>query len=400
MNVLFLTMNPFKSIDIHNIYSDLMKVFIAHGHRPYIVTPREKRMGEDTELVDYQDHSILKVKIGNTSNVSFIEKGISTVLLETQFKRAINKYLGDINFDLILYSTPPITLMGVVKTYKKKYHAQTYLMLKDIFPQNAIDIGLFSKNSPIAKYFRMQERKLYRLSDKIGCMSQANMDFVLRNNPEIPKEKVEILPNAILLNPEVDRAVAKRSVRKQYNIPEDAITLLFGGNLGKPQGIPFLIDCIRAVKNSKEFYFIICGRGNEYHLLEEFQREEKPENLCLINFLPKKEYDQLASGCDVGLIFLDYRFTIPNYPSRILSYMENSTPVICATDPNTDIGKMVVDNGFGFACESDSVDEFVKCLEELKSSDIEKLGENARKACESLFSVEECYTTIVNSINN
>ena len=396
MNVLFLTMNPFKSIDMHNIYSDLMKVFIAHGHHPYIVTPREKKMGEVTELLDYDDYSILKVRIGNTSNVSFIEKGVSTVLLETQFKRAINKHLKGVKFDLILYSTPPITLAGVVGKFKKKHNARTYLMLKDIFPQNAIDIGLFSAKSPIAKYFRRQERKFYQISDKIGCMSPANVDFVLRNNPVIPKEKVEVLPNAIILNPKVDREAAKRKVRERYNIPANAITLLFGGNLGKPQGIPFMIECLQSVKYRPEFFFIVCGEGSEFHLFEELKAQENPANLCLVNFLPKKEYDELASGCDVGLIFLDHRFTIPNYPSRILSYMENSTPVICATDPNSDVGDLVVENGFGFACESNSVEGFIKCLEDLKAADIEAMGEKARETCEKLFSVEECYNKITN----
>ena len=396
MNVLFLTMNPFKSIDMHNIYSDLMKVFIAHGHRPYIVTPREKQTGEQTELLDYEDYSILKVRIGNTSGVSFIEKGISTVFLESQFKNAINKHLGNVRFELILYSTPPITLAGVVKTLKRKYQAKTYLMLKDIFPQNAIDIGLFSASSPIAKFFRWKEKQFYKISDKIGCMSQANVDFVLSNNQYLPKEKVEILPNAILLNPQVNRDSAKQKVRSAYNVPKDAITFLFGGNLGKPQDIPFVIECMRAMKNRKDFYFIVCGNGSEYHLLEEYKTKENPTNFCLVKFLPKKEYDELAKGCDVGLIFLDHRFTIPNYPSRILSYMENSTPVICATDPNTDIGSLVEDNGFGFSCESNSVSEFVRCLERIKASDIASLGDNARKSCERLFSVEECYNKIIN----
>lgn len=396
MNILFLTMNPFVSIDMHNIYSDLMKVFISHGHRPYIVTPREKRTGEKTELLEYGDHAILKVRIGNTSKVSFIEKGISTVLLEWQFKKAINKHLGDVKFDLILYSTPPITLTGVVKTFKKKYNAKTYLMLKDIFPQNAIDIGLFSAKSPVARFFRRKEREFYCISDKIGCMSQANVDFLLRHNPDISKDKVEILPNAILLNPLADRQRAKANVRAQYGVPERSITFLFGGNLGKPQGIPFLVDCLRAVKNREDFFFIVCGSGSEYHMLKDYKKQEAPSNLCLIDFLPKKEYDRLARGCDVGLIFLDHRFTIPNYPSRILSYMENATPVICATDPITDVGSMVEENGFGFACESNSVEGFVGCLEKIKESDLDLMGRKAREACEELFVVEDCYNKIIN----
>lgn len=319
------------------------------------------------------------------------------VMLESQFNKAIDKYLGAVKFDLILYSTPPITLAGVVKRMKRKCGAKTYLMLKDIFPQNAIDIGLFSANSPIASYFRRKERKLYSLSDKIGCMSPANVEFLLKHNPEVPKGNVEILPNAIILNPMVDRETAKKGVRMQFNVPEGAITFLFGGNLGKPQGIPFLIDCLRAVRNRNDYFFFVCGNGSEFHLLKEFKEKEKPSNLCLIDFLPKKEYDQLASGCDVGLILLDHRFTIPNYPSRILSYMENATPIICATDPNTDIGKMVEKNNIGYACESNSVEAFVGCLDKIKVADRNAMGNKARELCSVLFSIEECYNKIINA---
>lgn len=395
MNLLFMTMNPFESIDMHNIYSDLMKVFISHGHRPYIVTPREKKTGEQTELLDFHDYSILKVKIGNTSNVSFIEKGISTILLEYQFNRAINKYLRGIKFDLILYSSPPITLAGVVRSFKKKFNARTYLMLKDIFPQNAIDIGLFSSKSPIANYFRWQEKRFYNISDKIGCMSQANVDFILKHNTYIPKEKVEILPNAILLNPLCDRKSAKELMRKQFDVPVGAITLLFGGNLGLPQGIPFLLECLKALKDRDDFYFIFCGQGSEYHLLEEYKVVENPKNFRLIKYLPKQEYDELARGCDIGLISLDYRFTIPNYPSRILSYMENATPVLCATDSNTDIGRLVEDYKFGHSCLSNSVSDFINCLEKFKNDDLEKMGHRARQTCEEIFTVEECYNRII-----
>lgn len=397
MNILFLTMNPFTSIDMHNIYSDLMKVFVANGHRPYIVTPRERKSGEKTEILDYKQYAILKVRIGNTSNVCFIEKGISTVLLEYQFKRAIDRYLSRIHFDLVLYSTPPITLAGVVKSLKKKYRARTYLMLKDIFPQNAIDMGLFSAAGLIAWYFKRKEKRLYKLSDRIGCMSPANVDYLLSHNPEVSKEKVDILPNAIIPNPLIDRTKDKQSVKQRFGIPQEAITILFGGNLGKPQGIPSLIQCLHSVRSRKDFYFIVCGSGSDFHLLEEYKESVHPVNLSLVEFLPKKEYDELVRGCDVGLIFLDHRFTIPNFPSRILTYMENAAPVICATDPNTDIGKMVEENGFGFACESNSIDGFVTCLEKIKASDLDLLGAKARKACEELYSADNCYCTIVNS---
>lgn len=395
MDVLFLTMNVFTNIEMHNIYSDLMKEFIKHGHRPYIVTPREKKMGEKTELINYNDYSVLKVQIGNTSDVSLIEKGISTVTLSSKFYKAVKKKLGKIRFELILYSTPPITLATPVKRLKKLFGCRTYLMLKDIFPQNAVDLGMFSEKSFIYRYFRVQEKKLYKVSDKIGCMSPANVEYVLQHNSEIPHDKVEICPNAIIPNEIENRENYKRAVRKKYGVPDQAIVYLYGGNLGKPQGIPFLLECLKRVKNYQGCFFIICGRGSEYGLLDNFMKRDKPENVRLISFLPKQDFDTLVKGCDVGLVFLDHRFTIPNFPSRILSYMEYGMPILACTDTVSDVGKIAEKKGFGLFCESNDVDQFEKNVGSFRNEDIVMMGKNARKYLEENYCTSHCYVKIM-----
>lgn len=394
MNILFLTMNPFTDINMHNIYSDLMLEFAAHGHTPYIVTPREKRSGEKTELLRFENYALLKVQIGNTNNVSLIEKGISTVTMNRKYYKAVKKYLGTLDFGLILYSTPPITLAGAVKKLKKHFRCRTYLMLKDIFPQNAVDLGMFSAKSPVYLYFRAKEKALYRISDRIGCMSPANVEYLLKHNPDIPPDKVEICPNAIIPRDTENRNGYKRQLREKYCIPDEAIVYLYGGNLGKPQGIPFLIECLKANINLADRYFFICGSGSEYGLLESFVNTYRPPNVKLINFLPKAEYDLLAKGCDVGLVFLDYRFTIPNFPSRILSYMENEMPVIVCSDENTDIGRIVQSNGFGLSCVSSDAGQFTNCLNILDDAAIKTMGKKSRAYLEEYYSAHCCYGVI------
>ena len=395
MNVLFLTMNVFTDIEMHNIYSDLMKEFIKHGNRPYIVTPREKKLGEKTELINYDNYSLLKVQIGNTSDVSLIEKGFSTVTLSSRFYNAVKDKLGKISFGLILYSTPPITLATPVKRLKKLFGCRTYLMLKDIFPQNAVDLGMFSEKGFIYRYFRAQEKNLYKVSDKIGCMSPANVEYVLRHNPEIPHDKVEICPNAIIPHEVKNRESYKRALREKYGIPDGAIVYLYGGNLGKPQGVPFLVECLKRVKNCQDYYFIICGSGSEYGLLEDYMEEDKPENVKLMHLLPKQEYDDLVKGCDVGLIFLDHRFTIPNFPSRLLSYLEYEMPVITCTDASNDMGIIVEQNGFGYASISGDLVGFEENISRMAASDICGMGRIGRKYLENNYTADIAYCTVI-----
>lgn len=385
MNILFLTMNVFTDIEMHNIYSDLMKELIARGHRPFIVTPREKKTGEKTQRTDYADYTLLKVQIGNTSDVSLIEKGISTVTLSSRYFHAIKKELGGEHFDLILYSTPPITLAGPVKKLKHLFNCRTYLMLKDIFPQNAVDLGMFGQNSLICRYFRRQEKLLYRVSDRIGCMSDANVEYLLKHNPEIPKEKAELCPNGVIPHEVSCRERDMASLREKLGVPKDAVVYLFGGNLGKPQGIPQLIECLRQSADRSDCFFVICGSGSEAGLLESFIKEEAPSNVRLFSLLPKEEYDSLCRGCDVGMVFLDSRFTIPNYPSRVLTYMEYEIPVLVCSDPVSDLGKTAADNGFGCFCRSDDPSAFSACLDTLCQADRKQMGRAARAYLASHF---------------
>ena len=401
MNILFLTLTNFNSIDERGIYTDLLREIARKQNMVYVVSPVERRMKEKTRLIKTENAVILKVKTGNIQKTNLIEKGISTVLLETQYISAIKKYFADVKFDFILYATPPITFAKSVEFVKKRDNAKTYLMLKDIFPQNAVDIGMMKKSGLkgiLYRYFRKKEKRLYAISDKIGCMSQANVDYILKHNPEVPKEKVEICPNSIEMQDVSVSDEERVGIREKYSIPLDKKVFVYGGNLGKPQGIPHIINCLRAQK-SERAYFLIIGDGTEYKKLEDYINEEKPENVRLMRKLPKEDYDKLVVGCDVGMIFLDHRFPIPNFPSRLLAYMQAGLPVLACTDANTDVGKVIEEGGFGFFCESNDTDAFVHMVDKALSSDLKGLGENGKKYLEENYTVAGQCEIIMRSIS-
>ncbi len=392
MNVLFLTLLDFDTFDERNIYSDLLREFIKNGHNVYCISPVERRNKVQTHFEE--NGHILKLKIGNTQKTNVIEKGFSTLMIESQFVSALKKYFSDIKFDFVLYSTPPITFTSVIKYIKKRDGAKTYLMLKDIFPQNAVDLGMMNTagvKGLIYKFFRKKEKELYSLSDRIGCMSPANVEYVLCNNKEIPEKKVEVCPNSIdpieqhIFQDEIN------TIRIKYCIPLDRRVFVYGGNMGKPQGVPFLLECLRNQKENKNVFFLLIGDGTEYHKLVSFIEEEKPENVKLMNSLPKVEYDRIISACDVGMIFLDHRFTIPNFPSRILSYMQARLPVLSVTDPNTDIGKLITEGEFGWCSTSDSVEKFSELIEKISLEDLEEYKNNSWEYLVNFFSVQKTY---------
>lgn len=396
MNILFLTLGQIYDFKQSDIYTDLMECFVQHGHQVIIVSPYERRMGKNTEFYEADGARFLVVKTLNIQKTNIIEKGLGTLLIGWQYKRAIKKYLGKEKIGLVTYSTPPITLASVVKYVKAKYGAKSYLQLKDIFPQNAVDIGMMKEDSFICRFFRKKERELYNISDFIGCMSPANVKYVVEHYPEVKKEKVGICPNAIALRPHPD--VNRDEMRQKYGLPVDKPVFLYGGNLGKPQGINFLVRCLKSVMSRTDCHFLIVGSGTDANKVDEFIAQEKPTNISKINFLPKEDYYRVVASCDIGLIFLDHRFTIPNFPSRLLPYLEYKMPVICASDVNTDIKDVIVDNKIGYWCESQDTVNFDVCVNKMLSSDYKEMGERGYEYLKAHYQVEQAYNAIIDSV--
>ena len=388
VNILFLTLASMEDIYQRGIYPDLIRAIADKGYNVYVVAPRERRSGLPTAVSTYGNIHVLKVMTGNITKVGLVEKGLTTLRIESNYENAIRDHFNDVKFDMIMYSTPPITFERVVRHLKKKHNAKTYLILKDIFPQNAVDIGLMRNKGLMWRYFRRRERTLYQLSDIIGCMSPANMNYVLKHNPDISKDKVEIFPNSIK---PISRFVKRKNsvLLSKYNIPENTVLFVYGGNLGKPQGIDFLIEVIDNFHQVDNSFLMIVGSGTEYAKIEKHILSTQPVNVALHNYLPKAEYDELLRSADVGLIFLDPRFTIPNFPSRLTAYMESSIPIIAATDVNTDLKDVLIESKSGFWSVSGDLDSFLNNARRL-AQDQElrlKMGLNGRIYLEEHYDV-------------
>lgn len=347
MNILFLTLSRITDASERGIYLDLLRKFRDEGHQVYVVSPAERKFRGVTELVQDQGMSILRIRTLNFQKTNIVEKTIATLLLERQYRLGVLKFFHDIKFDMIMYSTPPITFSKLIQKIKKRSGAKTYLLLKDIFPQNAVDLGMMKQTSLIYRYFRKKEKELYRISDHIGCMSPANLSYLLNHNPQITKSKVEVCPNSIAPRAYKKNSSMRIDFRKKYHIPSDAVVVLYGGNLGKPQGLEFLNVILESNRARRDCFFLIAGSGTEKKKLEDWIQKSNLTNSRIFNMMGKDAYDSLLQASDIGLVMLDKRFTIPNFPSRLLSYLENKMPVLVVTDSNSDMGKIAEQNEFG-----------------------------------------------------
>lgn len=398
MKILFLLLDYSKDENHLGLYKELVYEFKDRGEEVYVATVSEKKYGFETQLAKENGVNVLRIKTGNMFGVSFIEKGLTNLTLGSVFKKEINKYFNNIKFDLVIHHTPPITFTPVIDYLKIKYKTKSYLILRDIFPQNAVDLGII-KNRILFNFFRKKEEKLYEKSDFIGCMSQGNIEYIEKHNLEVDKNKLHILRNWGKIKPILN--IDKKSIREKYGFSENDFILVFGGNMGKPQGLEFLLKLAKEYKNKSDIKFLLIGKGNEKSKLQNIKKNENLDNVIFLDFIPRVEYELLTGACDIGIVSLHSCFTIPNIPSKTVDYCKLSLPILAVVDKNTDYPKILENEAkCGLSSIYGDLEKYKENLEKLYNDfDLRvELGKNGRQYYENELGVDKAYETIIKQI--
>jgi len=395
MKVLFVTI-AWPSTGERNLYSDLMEEFSIRGHDVFVAATFKDEEKADPSLSVENGISVLRISSGKIRKAAHLQKALSLLSLGRKLQKGIDTFFKDVRFDLIICPTPPITLSGMIKRLKKEHNAYFYLLLKDIWPQGSVDHKVFSKYSLPWLFFRFHEIRIYRLAESIGCMSPMGVEYLLSKNPFLSRDNVEVCPNCIRPANFIESS-RPDAIRIKYNIPEDVCVFIFSGNLGIGHGLDFLVKAIHSLSDYPKAFFVIGGSGTHFRFLTDKVSELSLENVFLYRWMPAEDFRQILATSDVGLILL-YRYSVPQFPSRLLSYLEYSKPVLCAVNKATDIGTIVEDTGCGkFVIHGDleGFTETVRFFCENKT-EREVMGVNARNLLMENYTVSHGYEIIMN----
>ncbi|UJP64456.1 glycosyltransferase family 4 protein [Mongoliitalea daihaiensis] len=394
MKVLFL-MFAFPDMNkSFNMYTTLVEEFVNHGHEVTVVAPGIGKTGIYVE----NGIPVLRAQTLPIKNVPNYLKGISNVLLPFQFERALNQFYKEKSFDLVISPTPPITLVDLAAKIKRKFGNKFYLILRDIFPQNAVDLGFMKKEGLTHRYFRKKERKLYKEADYIGCMSQGNIDYVMKHNPEVSEVKLHELKN--YQKPYNGFGSDPQLLKKKYGIANKFV-VVFGGNMGKPQQLENVLVLAESVIQFPDIVFLLLGEGVQINKIEAEAKSKGLTNIKIQRTIPKQEYQDLLSVCDIGLISLHKDFTIPNIPSKALDYFNVGIPVLASLDRATDFGKILDEEQSGMWSYAGDHQLFHENLLKLyQSPDLKStMGQNGNTYFKRCLTPEIAYNTILNCLN-
>lgn len=352
MNILFIT--NFFPVNGKNLYTDLVDELILHQHKVYVIASNDNQLEAINHFNPSKNLFIISYKTGKYYNVGIIKKLFSFLLLPFITNKVIKEYLPNQSYDLLLYHSPPITFYFSVKYIQKiRKIKKTFLMQKDFFPQNAVDLKILNKYSLTYLIFRIIEKNYFKISNYIGVMSLANRTYLLENNKFIAENKVIVFPNT----KKMSNYIRYKDFRKIF-----PIRIFYGGNIGLPQNVDLFIQVLNKLKNDDRFIFVVSGRGNQKYKITDFIKRNSVQNVEIYDNLKNEEYLTLLTTIDISLVTLNFNFSIPNYPSRILDFIDFYIPMIFSLDEYSDLKDILENYKVGFYCKSDSYLNIVEIL--------------------------------------
>jgi len=331
-----------------------------------------------------------------------VEKFISIMSIHGSIAREIIKAWPDTNFDIIVGTSPYMFQKRLIYPLKTYYKCPSFLILWDLFPQNAKDLCLI-KNKYLFKYLKRKERENLELFDFIGCQSIGNLKYMTDNYNYLDKKVLYLFPQWSIVNKE--RIVNKLNVRDKYGFRKDDFLLVFGGNMGIPQNLVGIIDVAYEVQHQERIKFIFIGDGTKKIELMNKAKDYNTKNIMFIDRMDRNDYQDFLSSCNAGIISLDPRFTFPNFPSKILDYLRYGIPIIASLDgcALNDAGTLISSEiQAGLVSDASNIGEFKKNLLKMYcDKDLcQKFSKNGRKYFEDNFDVVDRYHDFVDIINS
>lgn len=288
---------------------------------------------------------VIRIKTLPIHLVGAIRRGIGILSLPLVFTKAAKKWVSG-NVDIILVYSPPLPLAVAGHWLARYFNAKSVLNVQDLFPQNAIDLGVMT-NPVLIRFFEMIERYAYAKADFITVHSKGNMQSLIEEK-RVPPRKINVFHNWVNINEHVtDDRQQIIAFRDKYGLG-DRFVVLFGGVIGPAQGLDVIVEAAEFLKGTRAL-FLILGDGTEKQRLADKVKNRGLDNVLLRPFVEPEEYERLLACVDAGLVTLSKKMKTPVVPGKLVSYMAQKKPVVASLNQESDGINLIREASCGFA---------------------------------------------------
>lgn len=374
---------------------DLAIEFARQGHAVTVLVASPQQ-AEPWLIENYQTVQVLRLRTPKTKDVSYLRRTLAELQMPFSMKRNLRcSPLADLSFDAIVWYSPSIFFGPLINYLKSKHQCPAYLIIRDIFPEWAVDMGLMSRSLPYF-FFKAIANYQYSAANVVGVQTQGNKVYfekwLVRGNGE---RKLEVLQNWL-----ADSAPTECSIRIAETRLAGRKIFVYAGNMGVAQGMAHIFEFVHAMQSRQNIGFIFVGRGSDSQRMRGEAERRGLDNVLFFDEVNPEEIPGLYAQCHIGIVALDVRHKTHNIPGKFISYMQSGLPVMALINPGNDLVSMIESNEVGVV----STEVEVACL--ITQAGVllgiltseNALKENCKSLYERLFSPKNAVAQIVEAL--
>lgn len=372
---------------------DLAIEFRRLGHEPTIIVP-DSSMTTSWTTEHLDEIEVLRLGAPKTKDVGRIRRALAESRLSYAMRRnyAISP-IASRSWDGVIWYSPTIFLGPFVRYLKKRSKCPGYLILRDLFPEWAVDTGVMRRNL-FYLYFKAVEKYQYKQADTIGVQTPANLGYFAGWQKQ-RNGRLEVLSNWL--------APLQTESTRTYNVSaalDEKTILVYAGNMGVAQGMDCLIELADAIRDRNDIAMLFVGRGTEVPRLKLAVDNLKLSNVHFHNEVEPEHLPDILAQCDIGLLALDPRHRTHNIPGKFLSYLRAGLPVLARVNSGNDLVEMINSKNVGRVTVEYSGAELKRlCLELVDCPELRReMGPRARLMANCEFSPSRAAIQIIRAL--
>ena len=332
---------------------------------------------------------VVRVKTLPHHNVNYIIRGLSQLLMPLQFLLKLWRY--KIATDAVVVYSPPLPL-ALVGGWLRRSGVRSVLNIQDLFPQNAIDLGILRSHAQI-KFFKALEAYAYKTADIVTVHSEGNRKMLLEQQDGI-ESKLKLLHNWVDVDHHSSGHVAV-DFKKKWGITQKHVAV-FAGVMGPSQYLDLILTIADQMRDQTDLLFLLVGDGKEKERLQQLVLTKGLANVRFEGFISRDVYPDLLNACSIGLVCLSPQNQTPVVPGKILGHMAAGLPVAAFLHTASDAHQLILESQCGVSANSADVEDCVRVMKDLLARELEfeQIGLAGKKYARQHFSKEVCVSQL------
>lgn len=337
---------------------DLSREFSRQGHAVTVFLPSPDQE-EPWSLEDFDGVEVLRLRAPRTKDIGYVRRTLGELVMPFAMMREFRKSpLSSEQWDGVVWYAPSIFHGPLASAIKRRSSCKGYLIIRDIFPEWAVDMGLMGRGLAY-QFFDAVARYQYSVADVVGVQTPGNRKYFERWQQK-PGRTLEVLQNWL------DKpAKARCSIRVNETTLAGRKVFVYAGNMGIAQGIDILLNLAEKLQHRMDVGFLFIGRGSDALRLRKSAKDRKLDNVLFYDEIDPDEIPDLYSQCSAGIVALDPRHKSHNIPGKFLTYMQSGLPILANVNAGNDLAQMIRIENVGQVCETNNIDDLLKKVNEL-----------------------------------